>query len=174
MYVFVFLYFLFYAFRIATPSGWLLQTVCDTISLFNCVSVIAVIYLAVNLTITCFFLSTGKVSTLAGGTEGFRDGVGTQAQFFHPTGLTFDHRTKVIYVTDQVRLYAAHNGHFRIATSLSSKTRLSAKTLIGKQFSVLQIKPIFPAGYSGGLFFLVEKEAFSKQGKTPRFESEGF
>ena len=160
--VFIFLYFLFYAFRIATPSGWLLQTVCDTISFFNCVSVIAVTYLAVNLNITCFFfLSTGKVSTLAGGTEGFRDGVGTQAQFFHPTGLTFDHRTKVIYVTDQVRLYAAHNGHFRIATSLSSKlTRLSAKNLIGEQFSVLQIELIFSAGYSRGLFFLVEKEAF--------------
>ena len=53
--VFIFLYFLFYAFRIATPSGWLLQTVCNTISLFNCVSVIAVTYLAVNLNITCFF-----------------------------------------------------------------------------------------------------------------------
>lgn len=40
--------------------------------------------------------------TLAGGTEGFRDGVGKEARFFHPTGLTFDNKRKVIYVTDQV------------------------------------------------------------------------
>ena len=40
--------------------------------------------------------------TLAGGTEGYRDGVGRQAQFFHPTGLTFDHKRKIVYVTDQV------------------------------------------------------------------------
>lgn len=44
----------------------------------------------------------GEVRTLAGGTEGYRDGVGRQAQFFHPTGLTFDHKRKIVYVTDQV------------------------------------------------------------------------
>lgn len=43
----------------------------------------------------------GEVRTLAGGTEGFRDGVGKEARFFHPTGLTFDNKRKVIYVTDQ-------------------------------------------------------------------------
>ena len=47
---------------------------------------------------------TGEVRTLAGGTEGYRDGIGRQAQFFHPTGLTFDHRRKIVYVTDQVSI----------------------------------------------------------------------
>lgn len=42
------------------------------------------------------------MSTLAGGTEGYLDGVGRQAKFFHPTGLAFDPRSKMIYVTDQV------------------------------------------------------------------------
>lgn len=44
------------------------------------------------------------MSTLAGGTEGYLDGVGEQARFFHPTGLTLDPRTKIIYVTDQVSI----------------------------------------------------------------------
>lgn len=43
----------------------------------------------------------GVVSTLAGGFEGYKDGTSRNAQFFHPTGLTFDPRTKTIYVTDQ-------------------------------------------------------------------------
>ena len=45
------------------------------------------------------------MSTLAGGTEGYLDGVGKKAKFFHPTGLTFDHRAKIIYVTDQVTVF---------------------------------------------------------------------
>lgn len=43
----------------------------------------------------------GEVRTLAGGTEGFKNGIGKQARFFHPTGLTFDNKRKIIYVTDQ-------------------------------------------------------------------------
>lgn len=43
----------------------------------------------------------GEVKTLAGGTEGFKNGIGKQARFFHPTGLTFDNKRKIIYVTDQ-------------------------------------------------------------------------
>ena len=97
-------------------------------------------------------LSIGKVSTLAGGTEGFRDGVGTQAQFFHPTGLTFDHRTKVIYVTDQVILYATHNGPF--PNSHKSLFQNEAKC---EDFD-RKTSFIFPGSYSRGLFSLVGKE----------------
>ncbi|XP_048580825.1 NHL repeat-containing protein 2 isoform X2 [Nematostella vectensis] len=44
----------------------------------------------------------GHVTTLAGGrASGRQDGVGSDAKFFHPTRLTFDHKRKVIYVTDQ-------------------------------------------------------------------------
>ena len=43
-------------------------------------------------------------------------------------------------------------GHFRIATSLYSKTRLSAKTLIGKQVSISLLA-------TAGLFSLVGKRA---------------
>lgn len=48
------------------------------------------------------FFIKGEVRTLAGGTEGFKNGIGKQARFFHPTGLTFDNKRKIIYVTDQV------------------------------------------------------------------------
>ncbi|XP_078575511.1 uncharacterized protein LOC144861469 isoform X2 [Branchiostoma floridae x Branchiostoma japonicum] len=44
----------------------------------------------------------GLVKTLAGGPEhGYKDGSGSAARFFHPTGLTLDPTNKVIYVTDQ-------------------------------------------------------------------------
>jgi hypothetical protein len=52
------------------------------------------------------FLFLGKVTTLAGGhDEGYDDGYGTNAHFFHPTGLAFDSVRKTVYVTDQVRLF---------------------------------------------------------------------
>jgi sugar lactone lactonase YvrE len=42
---------------------------------------------------------TGAVTTLAGGTEGFNDGTGRNAQFRFPTGITIDPRG-TLYVTD--------------------------------------------------------------------------
>lgn len=62
--------------------------------------------------------------TLAGGTEGYRDGVGRQAQFFHPTGLTFDHKRKIVYVTDQVGKILTL---FRLSSQKSLSSRISKK-----------------------------------------------
>jgi hypothetical protein len=48
-------------------------------------------------------VASGTVSTLAGtvGTPGFTDGIGTNARFRTPRGLTIDSVKKVLYITDQ-------------------------------------------------------------------------
>ena len=52
-------------------------------------------------------IATGAVTTLAGsGSQGFADGTGTAASFYHPTGVVAspDQRRRVVYVAD-------HNNH---------------------------------------------------------------
>lgn len=43
----------------------------------------------------------GEVKTIAGGEEGYRDGKGSQARFYHPVGITIDNQG-TIYVADQM------------------------------------------------------------------------
>ena len=45
------------------------------------------------------------MTTLAGGKKGLKDGRGTEATFYHPTGLAFDARTETLYVADHVSNY---------------------------------------------------------------------
>jgi hypothetical protein len=53
-----------------------------------------------NFAIRRFDVSTGEVTTFAGGTEGTANGTGTDAQFLMPLGLAFD--GDVLYVADSV------------------------------------------------------------------------
>jgi len=49
-------------------------------------------------------LFLGFVKPLAGSVmKGKRDGIGQTARFYHPSGLSFDRKRKVLYVSDQVR-----------------------------------------------------------------------
>ncbi|XP_070538626.1 uncharacterized protein [Ptychodera flava] len=57
----------------------------------------------------------GEVKTFVGGHEGQSDGVGEEAKFFHPTGLTYDEVNKIIYVTDQ------YNHLIRSISAIGSK-----------------------------------------------------
>lgn len=58
------------------------------------------VYLAdTNNSRICRITPDGAVTTLAGGTKGYADGVGRQARFFNPWGLTVD-RHGVVYVAD--------------------------------------------------------------------------
>lgn len=45
-------------------------------------------------------IATGVVTTLAGGTQGFADGVGTAAKFFSIGGVAFDPTTRMLYISD--------------------------------------------------------------------------
>ena len=38
-----------------------------------------------------------------GGSQGFADGVGKEATFYHPTGLSLDVYSGILYVADHVR-----------------------------------------------------------------------
>ena len=49
-------------------------------------------------------LLTGEVKTLVGGRQGFADGVGKKAKFYHPTGLSLDVHSGILYVADHVRI----------------------------------------------------------------------
>ena len=48
---------------------------------------------------------TGEVQTFVGGRQGFADGVGKKATFYHPTGLSLDVHSGILYVADHVRTY---------------------------------------------------------------------
>lgn len=52
-------------------------------------------------------LLTGEVKTLVGGRQGFADGVGKKAKFYHPTGLSLDVYSGILYVADHVRILFA-------------------------------------------------------------------
>ena len=45
---------------------------------------------------------------LAGATEGFRDAIGTESRFYHPTGLVASHRSQALYIAD------SHNHLIRV------------------------------------------------------------
>ncbi|XP_068701592.1 NHL repeat-containing protein 2-like isoform X1 [Montipora foliosa] len=77
----------------------------------------------------------GKVSTLAGGTEGYLDGVGRQAMFYHPTGLTFDHRKKIIYLTDQ------YNHRIRSVSGIGSSVVDPNKSVFARSLQRTQSFP---------------------------------
>lgn len=66
-----------------------------------------------RVSLKCCFLK-GKVTTLAGGKKGNKDGVGKEATFYHPTGLAYDSQTGTLYVADHVsndvRYLADHLG----------------------------------------------------------------
>jgi len=49
------------------------------------------------------FIPTGKVTTLAGGSQGLVDGIGREARFYHPTGNSLDVYSGILYVADHVR-----------------------------------------------------------------------
>lgn len=40
---------------------------------------------------------------MAGGTQGLVDGMGTDAKFYHPTGISLDVHSGILYVADHVR-----------------------------------------------------------------------
>ena len=40
---------------------------------------------------------------MAGGSQGLMDGIGRDAKFYHPTGLSLDVLTGTLYVADHVR-----------------------------------------------------------------------
>lgn len=45
-------------------------------------------------------IKTGHVTTLAGGAQGFRDGVGLKAKFHHSAGMAIDPEKRMLYVAD--------------------------------------------------------------------------
>lgn len=57
----------------------------------------------VSLTSAVPFLSTEKVTTFVGGSQGLVDGVGKEAKFYHPTGISLDVYAGILYVADHVR-----------------------------------------------------------------------
>ncbi|XP_078368431.1 NHL repeat-containing protein 2-like isoform X2 [Oculina patagonica] len=92
---------------------------------------------------------TGEVRTLAGGTEGYRDGVGKQAKFFHPTGLTFDHKRKIIYVTDQ------YNHMVRSITGVGSTVVDPNKSVLSRTLEKTQSSPYLFACFVFSVAFLI-------------------
>ncbi|KAJ7380531.1 hypothetical protein OS493_008997 [Desmophyllum pertusum] len=92
---------------------------------------------------------TGEVSTLAGGTQGYRDGVGEQAKFFHPTGLTFDHRRKIIYVTDQF------NHMVRSISAVGSTVVDPNKSVLSRTLQKTRSSPYLFACFVFSVAFLV-------------------
>jgi len=60
----------------------------------------------------------GLVKTLAGQNKGFKNGVGKMAEFYHPTGLAYDRKTRMLYVTDQ------YNHLVRSITGVGSAVQL--------------------------------------------------
>ena len=42
------------------------------------------------------------MTTLTGGTQGFTDGVGKEAKFYHPTGISIDTQSGILYIADHV------------------------------------------------------------------------
>ena len=61
----------------------------------------------------------GHVTTLAGGRQGATDGIAREAQFFHPTGLTFDAVNNTVYITDQVLCMQSTNSYATLICLLS-------------------------------------------------------
>lgn len=49
-----------------------------------------------------------RLVLLAGATEGFRDAIGTESRFYHPTGLVASHRSQALYIAD------SHNHLIRV------------------------------------------------------------
>lgn len=49
-----------------------------------------------------FVILAGEVTTMVGGSQGFVDGVGKKAKFYHPTGLSLDVHSGILYVADHV------------------------------------------------------------------------
>ncbi|XP_006812567.1 NHL repeat-containing protein 2-like [Saccoglossus kowalevskii] len=68
----------------------------------------------------------GEVRSFVGGREGKSDGLGEEAKFFHPTGLTFDEKEKIIYITDQ------YNHQIRGISGIGAKTSPPGKITIEK------------------------------------------
>lgn len=92
---------------------------------------------------------TGEVRTLAGSTEGYRDGVGRQAQFFHPTGLTFDHKRKIVYVTDQ------YNHMVRSITGVGSTIVNPNKSVLTRTLQKTRSSPYLFACFVFSVAFFV-------------------
>ncbi|KAL9976693.1 hypothetical protein ACROYT_G014020 [Oculina patagonica] len=91
----------------------------------------------------------GEVRTLAGSTEGYRDGVGKQAKFFHPTGLTFDHKRKIIYVTDQ------YNHMVRSITGVGSTVVDPNKSVLSRTLEKTRSSPYLFACFVFSVAFLI-------------------
>jgi len=53
-----------------------------------------------NHAIRIISLPNGEVTTMVGGSQGFVDGVGKKAKFYHPTGLSLDVHSGILYVAD--------------------------------------------------------------------------
>uniref|UniRef100_H2Z965 Uncharacterized protein n=1 Tax=Ciona savignyi TaxID=51511 RepID=H2Z965_CIOSA len=69
------------------------------------------------------------MTVLAGGINfGSRDAVGTDAQFYHPTGITLDKERKMLYVSDQ------YNHRVRAITALGSTEEAQNGAMIIQHF----------------------------------------
>lgn len=71
---------------------------------------------------------------MAGGSQGLVDGIGREAKFYHPTGISLDVYSGILYVADHVRALSTFSFYFCLTLFLAItlvKTRGRGQTTMG-------------------------------------------